>query len=111
LLSIEEMCRIQTFPRGYEIIGAHRSAHRQVGNAVPSAIGELLGLEIRRQIFGQRVRRTLKLLPARRTDCPKPEPLAPVASEYLHLRAKHDEHPGTGRGPAARRRQLEDARA
>ena len=66
LLSIEELCRLQTFPRGYEIQGDRRSAQRQVGNAVPSAIAELLGLEIRRQFFGERVRRTLRLLPTRR---------------------------------------------
>lgn len=52
LLSTEELCRLQTFPSGYEIVGNRRSAHRQVGNAVPSAIGELLGLEIRRQFVG-----------------------------------------------------------
>jgi DNA (cytosine-5)-methyltransferase 1 len=104
LLSVEEMCRLQTFPRKYAIVGSRRSAQRQVGNAVPSAIGELLGLELRRQILGDRVRRNLRLIPERRIDCPGPEPVARVPRDYLSLRAEHREHPGTGRGPAAARR-------
>jgi DNA (cytosine-5)-methyltransferase 1 len=104
LLSIEELARLQTLPVGYAILGKRLSAYRQIGNAVPSALGELLGLEIRRQLFGDRVRRNLRLLPARRSDCPPPEKIVPVPREYLKLRAKHDDHPGTGLGPAARRR-------
>lgn len=111
LLSIEEMCRLQTFPRDYTVVGARRSAHRQVGNAVPSAIGELLGLELRRQLFGDRVRRSLRLLPKRASECPAPERVSRVAREYLNLRAEHREHPGTGLGPAARQRERAENRA
>jgi DNA (cytosine-5)-methyltransferase 1 len=105
LLSIEELCRLQTFPRRYEIHGGRRSAQRQIGNAVPSAIGELLGLEIRRQLLGDRVRKTLNLLPTRRSDCPRPERRRLVPREYLQLRAQHADHPGTGYGPGAQRRE------
>lgn len=104
LLSIEELARLQTFPCGYTIVGSRRSAHRQVGNAVPSALGELLGLEVRRQLFGDRVRRTLRLLPERQSDCPPPERVARVPDEYLKRRAQHRDHPGTGLGPGARLR-------
>jgi DNA (cytosine-5)-methyltransferase 1 len=107
LLSIEELCRLQTFPSGYQIEGARQSAHRQLGNAVPSAIAELLGLEIRRQMFGERVRRTLRLIPAARSDCPPPERPTRVPKQYLDLRGRHGEHPGTGLGPGARRRKQE----
>lgn len=110
-LSIEEMCRLQTFPREHTIIGSRRSAIRQVGNAVPSAIGELLGLEVRRQLCGDRVRRSLRLIPERRFDCPAPERVLRVAREYRNLRAKHREHPGTGLGPAARRREAVESQA
>jgi DNA (cytosine-5)-methyltransferase 1 len=105
LLSIDELARLQTFPRGYKIFGSRRSAHCQVGNAVPSAIGELIGLEVRRQIFGECVRHNLRLLPQRRQDRPPPEIVASVSREYLKLRAEHREHPGAGLGPAARRRE------
>lgn len=111
LLSVKEMCRLQTFPQGYEIVGSRRSAHRQVGNAVPAAIGELLGLELRRQLYGDRVRRNLRLLPERAAESPPPERVKRVPREYLKLRAEHHEHPGTGLGPAARRRARAESRA
>lgn len=112
LLSIKELCRLQTFPDGYEIVGTRRSAHRQVGNAVPSAIAELLGLEIRRQLFGEKVRRSLQLIPPARLDCSPPVRPSQVPGQYLHLRDRHHDHPGMGLGPGARRRQQEfgDAR-
>jgi DNA (cytosine-5)-methyltransferase 1 len=105
ILSIEELCRLQTFPRGYHIKGARRSAHRQVGNAVPSAIGELLGLEIRRQFLGERVRRMLRLLPRRRRRPPPAEAVSRVPKKYLKLQRRYRDHPGPGLGPGARRRQ------
>jgi DNA (cytosine-5)-methyltransferase 1 len=111
LLSIEELARLQTFPREYAIVGSRRSAHRQLGNAVPSAVGELFGLELRRQLFGDRVRRHLRLIPERRSDCPRAERVGRVANEYLKLRARHREHPGIGRGPAARLRGAAESRA
>lgn len=102
LLSIEELCRLQTFPCGYEIEGTRRSAHRQVGNAVPSAIGELLGLELRRQFLGERVRRRLQLIPEPRSGCPPRETTAPVPEKYWDRRGRHKDHPGPGLGPGAR---------
>jgi DNA (cytosine-5)-methyltransferase 1 len=105
LLSVEEICRLQTFPRDYVIVGDRRSARRQVGNAVPAAIGEFLGWEIRRQLLGERVRGRQTLLPTRRVGRPPAEPATTVAEEYRLLRANHSEHPGTGEGPAARRRR------
>jgi DNA (cytosine-5)-methyltransferase 1 len=107
LLSIEELCRLQTFPTGYEIVGTRRSAHRQIGNAVPSAIAELLGLEIRRQFFHDKVRHSLRLIPSARRDCPPPIPPRRVPTKYLHLRFHHREHPGPGLGPGARKREHE----
>ncbi|MFZ1059779.1 MAG: DNA cytosine methyltransferase [Candidatus Rokuibacteriota bacterium] len=103
-LSIKELTRLQTFPRGYRVVGTRQSAQRQVGNAVPCAVGELLGLEIRRQLLGHRVRRKLRLIPARRGRRPPPEALRPVPARYMKLRGKHRAHPGVGRGPRARAR-------
>jgi DNA (cytosine-5)-methyltransferase 1 len=103
-LSIEEMCRLQTFPRGYNICGSYRSAQSQVGNAVPSAIGELIGLEIRRQVFGGRPRRKLSLIPQLRERCPPSEPVKKVPSKYFFMRGDHPAHPGAGMGPSAHKR-------
>ena len=103
-LSIRELCRLQTFPDDYEVVGDFRSRHRQIGNAVPPAIGEMLGQEIRLQLLGERPRRRASFVPAARDDCPPPEPVKPVPREYWHLRGEHDDHPGPGQGPGAQRR-------
>lgn len=81
-----------------------RSRWRQIGNAVPPAIGELLGREIRRQLLGERAHRITHFVPVVRPGCPKPEKTGPVAEKYLPLRGSHKEHPGTGLGPGARTR-------
>ncbi|MDQ6773383.1 MAG: DNA cytosine methyltransferase [Candidatus Dormibacteraeota bacterium] len=101
LLSVEELCRLQTLPGGYRICGADSSARRQVGNAVPAAIGELLGLMLREQIFGEDASRSLSLIPAPREDCPEPEHSFRVARKYFALTGNHSAHPGTGLGPRA----------
>jgi DNA (cytosine-5)-methyltransferase 1 len=100
LLSMEELARLQTFPYGYKFVGHRRSVHRQIGNAVPCALGELLGLEIRRQLLCEvGVRRHLTLIPAQRNSCPRAHPRQSVPSSYLDLRGAHTDHPGTGLGP------------
>jgi DNA (cytosine-5)-methyltransferase 1 len=104
LLSTKELARLQTFPDDYKISGDRRSAHRQIGNAVPCAIAEMLGLEIRRQFLGERVRRTLRLIPKKRKRCPAPTTAMHVPAPYLKMRGDHADHPGTALGPGAARR-------
>jgi DNA (cytosine-5)-methyltransferase 1 len=100
LLSTQELARLQTFPDGYQFVGNRRSAHRQIGNAVPCALSELLGLEIRRQLLGElEVHRPLTLVPHRKGDCPPAHPPQAVPYGYLNLRGDHADHPGKGLGP------------
>jgi DNA (cytosine-5)-methyltransferase 1 len=101
LLTTHELIRLQCFPDGWQLDGGVTSSRRQLGNAVPPPLGELLGLEIRRQLLGERPRRQRSLVPLVRDDCPPPEPLAPVPERYLHMRADHQDHPGPGLGPGA----------
>jgi DNA (cytosine-5)-methyltransferase 1 len=83
-LSAREMCRIQTFPDDYEILGGVTTVQRQLGNAVPSAMAEVLGLEIRRQILGNvGIRSEPTLIPPYRAPYPDPEPLATVPDSFL----------------------------
>ena len=106
-LSVRELCRIQTFPDDVRIIGARVAAQRQVGNAVPSLLAEVLGREIRAQYFAERHRaKKLTLLPPDRGSPPPPEKLKPVPTVLQHLAAgDHSPHPGTGRGYGALQRR------
>lgn len=102
MLSMRELARIQTFPDNMEIVGPNRrSIQQQLGNAVPSLVAEVLGREIRRQVFGDSIEREPNLMPPRREPIPGPEPVGDVPEEYLHLVGDHPDHPGTGRGNAA----------
>jgi DNA (cytosine-5)-methyltransferase 1 len=101
-LAVEELAAIQCFPSEWRFAGGATSARRQVGNAVPPPVGEALGLQIRRELLGQRPSPRVSLVPAIRDDCPPPEAIAPVPPQFLERRAEHADHPGTGRGPSPR---------
>jgi DNA (cytosine-5)-methyltransferase 1 len=101
LLTTRELARLQCFPDEWQLEGSVTSARRQLGNAVPPPLGQLLGLEIRRQLLGERPRARPPIVPAVRPDCPPPEAPTPVPSQYLELRANHEDHPGPGLGPGA----------
>lgn len=104
-LSRAELLRLQTFPDGYVVSGTLPEVQRQIGNAVPCALGEMLALEIRRQLLDESVSSTNpSLIPRKRSDIPPPEPTKRVPQRYRALVGCHEEHPGTGRGYAAQRR-------
>lgn len=100
-LSVREMARLQTFPDDHSFAGGYQSARRQVGNAVPVALGEVLGLEIRRQLLDDHPASEPRTLTMRRDDCPPAEEPASVPQEYLAMRGEHGDHPGAGEGPGA----------
>ena len=101
-LSVREMCRLQTIPDDVAVQGTFRSAQRQIGNAVPSLLGEVLGRAIRQQFLEPTaVQRPLVLLPPDRSPPPEPEREQPMADRYRELRWTDTPHPGTGLGRAA----------
>lgn len=105
-LSAFELCRLQTFPRDVRVCGGDRAVRRQLGNAVPSLLAEVIAREIRVQLLHHEPIESLpSLLSNARADRPPPEPPAEVAEEYLLLVDSDDAHPGTGlgRGALARR--------
>jgi DNA (cytosine-5)-methyltransferase 1 len=98
-LSGNELARLQTFPSDAVITGNRADVQRQIGNAVPSLLAEVLAREIRRQFFDAEPDGDLPTLRVkRRRYCPSPEPLAAVPAKYLDLAGTHVAHPGTGRG-------------
>ncbi|WP_164963514.1 DNA cytosine methyltransferase [Rubrivivax sp. JA1026] len=98
-LTIRELSRIQTFPEDLVVTGGRVEAQRQVGNAVPSLLAEVLARAIRQQFFRSPLKRERpELAVARRTPCPPPEQPADVPAKYLSMAGTHAPHPGTGRG-------------
>jgi DNA (cytosine-5)-methyltransferase 1 len=110
-LSARELCRLQTFPDSYEVLGSLRAVQKQLGNAVPSALAERLGLEIRRQFFAEAALDTSRvtLVPKRRKAMPPAEQVMPVLKHYRSLAGDYEAHPGTGLGYGALRRTVASA--
>ena len=87
-LTMREMARIQTFPDDVQILGGVSIVQRQLGNAVPSLLAEVLGREIRRQFFANKISLTnLKLLPPKRDPIPSAEPIFKVKAKYKPVQA------------------------
>jgi DNA (cytosine-5)-methyltransferase 1 len=105
-LSVRELSRLQTFPEDVNIVGGRGSAQKQLGNAVPSLLAEVIGRAIRAQWLNQPLGDVpLKLLPPRRTPVPPPEPIATVPERFRNLVGEHSAHPGTGLGRSALQRR------
>jgi DNA (cytosine-5)-methyltransferase 1 len=109
-LSVRELCRLQTFPDSYEIVGSRLDAQRQLGNAVPSLLGERIGRAIRSQFFGHAYRTASpRLAVRRRGEIPAPEPVRRVPKRYEAQIGTHAAHPGTGLGYGAAARVAANA--
>jgi DNA (cytosine-5)-methyltransferase 1 len=105
-LAVRELCRLQTFPDDVKILGGWTSQQRQLGNAMPSLLAEVLGRAIREQLLGlPPLADPLKLLPPDRSPPPDPEPDAPVPPKFSKMIGKHSAHPGTGKGYGAQARE------
>jgi DNA (cytosine-5)-methyltransferase 1 len=104
--SSEELSRLQTFPKTLYFDGFKRvEVQRLIGNAVPSAMAEILAREIRIQLLGAEPwQGKSSLIPKKRANVPPPERPLQVPQKYLDLAGAHAEHPGTGRGAGALRR-------
>lgn len=98
-LSMRELARLQTFPDDVVINGSLGAVQKQLGNAVPSLLTEVLGRAIRRQLLGEPTTKgSLKLLPPARGVPPPPEEPAAVPARFKKLVGDHAAHPGTGKG-------------
>lgn len=97
-LSWQEMASLQTFPDNFLIDCPRTEIQRQIGNAVPSLMAEILAREIAVQFFGQKSGEQPCLSISRCDTLPEPEPVLPVPYKYLGLLGDHAAHPGTGKG-------------
>jgi len=101
-LSPRELCRLQTFPDDFEPFGTLRDVQRQIGNATPPLLAEVLGKQIAHQLFRGSTRSRLKFAVRRSSNVLVPEPVRPVPRKYRSLQGHHPAHPGPGRGPRGR---------
>lgn len=97
-LSWQEMSAIQTFPKEFIISGARTETQRQIGNAVPSLIAEVLARAIGEQYFDIEYVTQPLLTVTRQKKIPPPEEVRSVPKKYLELIGNHAPHPGTGKG-------------
>ncbi|OIQ19957.1 MAG: hypothetical protein BM556_05570 [Bacteriovorax sp. MedPE-SWde] len=82
-LSSRELARIQTLPDSMKLIGSKTALQRMIGNAVPSLIGEILGREIRSQIFSHRRYDKYSLMPDISSKVYRPRVIRNVPQAYL----------------------------
>ncbi|MBC6476942.1 MAG: DNA cytosine methyltransferase [Hormoscilla sp. GM7CHS1pb] len=71
-LSWQEMAAIQTFPKNFKINGPRTEIQRQIGNAVPSLMSEILAREIATQFFDKSFDEPLILCVPRCATIPPP---------------------------------------
>jgi DNA (cytosine-5)-methyltransferase 1 len=109
LLTIRELCRLQTFPDDVEVTGNRSSAVRQLGNAVPSLLGEVIARAMLEQLLGVKVSTPPRLMPRRQTPVPAAEDPQPIPDKYLRLAGTHPAHPGTGMGYRSSRMREKDS--
>jgi len=103
-LSVQELCRLQTFPDGLAFDCGLNDVQRMLGNAVPSLVAEVIAREIRGQLLGQASTEKLLLLPSQRHTTPPTERVTKVPTVFLPLVGNHADHPGEGLGNRAQAR-------
>jgi len=104
-LTVRERMRLQSFPDSWSLAGSPGDQIRQVGNATPPLLSEVIGRELVSQIFKPRhswnsgpgmIRPGL-------SPAPPPCPAVPVPASYTPHLGNKGAHPGPGQGPAPRK--------
>lgn len=101
-LTVSESLRLQSIPTRWIVTGTAIERVRQIGNATPSLLAEVIGRAIATQFFGYefttspelRIRKTKTLPAAPSLNAPPPT--------YRHLAKNWPDHPGPGKGPRPR---------
>jgi len=93
ILAKNELAAIQTFPKGIHFFGSRQSVQKQIGNAVPSLIAEILGRAIIEQFFHN------MYLPNNPTlavpflrPIPEAEEISDVPDKFHHLLGEHPDY-------------------
>jgi DNA (cytosine-5)-methyltransferase 1 len=101
-LTPREAARLQSFPDTWEFIGSERLQIKQIGNATPPLLAEMLGTQLRKTLDPSFRAGTPSLLRPKFSTVPPPEPTLPVPQRYHQHVGPKDAHAGVGQGPGAR---------
>lgn len=104
-LAAVEQLALQSFPDNWQVLGNHAQQTRQIGNATPPLLAEVVGTMIYQHVRGRKDEVKYKL-ERQRASVPPDSPLAvsPVPRKYIILGGSKAPHPGPGRGPSSSRR-------
>lgn len=103
-LTPTEALRIQSFPLDWRVEGTRREKVRQIGNATPPLLAEVLGKSLRWTLHGTSFREAPTFRVKRAAATPPPARISPVPAQFHALRGEHPDHPGAGAGPQPRSR-------
>lgn len=99
-LAIEELLRLQSFPATWKVCGPRREQVRQIGNATPPLLAEVIGRALGEQVFGLSYRGRPKLSISRRRTVPPARRSLPLPKSFARFEGEHSAHLGTGKGPS-----------
>ena len=101
-LAVEELLRLQSLPADWIVEGSYRDQVRQIGNATPALLAEVIGRAILSALRLPQPRDGLKLAVPRLTRVPTASPPEEPIAVFRSLEGDHPDHPGPGLGPKAR---------
>lgn len=104
-LSPREAARLQTFPLSWRVLGSERAQLRQLGNATPPLLAEVIGRSIGEQWFDLQYEGPPEFRIPRKNRIPRPAEPTAVPESFLGLEGDHPAHPGPGMGPRPRQRR------
>jgi DNA (cytosine-5)-methyltransferase 1 len=99
-LTEAELLRLQSFPASWQVKGGRIEKVRQIGNATPPLLAEIIGRSITTQFLEKQYRLGPRLAISRvASDIPSPEDVMALPRRFRNLIKRHRDHPGTGLGP------------
>ena len=91
-LSVAEMAAIQTFPAMTRFFGSRVSVQKQIGNAVPSLLAEVVGRAISEQFFAKVYEAGPSLAVEPKRPIPPAARLQTVPKKFLALQGAHQDY-------------------
>lgn len=99
-LTKSELLRLQSFPASWKVKGTRGDQVRQIGNATPPLLAEIIGRAIAEQVFNKEYSSEPKLAIDRvARGIPARERINPLPKQFAKLIKSRPDHPGSGKGP------------